>query len=111
MPPRRSPIAIELLILFELVRGGPGHGPLLLRRTHKRLGESGIKLHYGTYYPALVKLESEGLVASTIQPLPWMKRASRPPRVYALTEEGAKEARRLSAMFHKLILPLREASV
>ena len=106
MPARGAPIDVDLLILFELVRGGPGHGPLLLRRVRQRLGNADIKLHYGTYYPALVKLEEKGFVAWTLAPLPWMGHKTRQPKVYALTEEGAKEARRLSAMFHRLILPL-----
>jgi len=109
VPARGAPIDIDLLILFELARGGPGHGPLLLRRVRKRLGDSEITLHYGTYYPALDMLEQKGFVTWTLEPLPWMWHKTRHPKVYALTESGAKEARRLSAMFHRLILPL-EAS-
>ena len=110
MPPRGAPIETDLLILFELARGGPGHGPLLLRRVRQRLGSTDIKLHYGTYYPALEKLEQKGFVTWTFQPLPWMGHKRRRPKVYALTETGAKEARRLSLMFHRLILPI-EATV
>ena len=106
MPARGSPIDIDLLILFELARGGPGHSPLLLRRVRKRLGDSSIKLHYGTYYPAMERLTSNNLVAWTLEPLPWKWHKTRQPKVYALTEKGTQEARRFSKMFHRLILPL-----
>ena len=105
MPPRGAPIDVDLLILFELARGGPGHGPLLLRRVRKRLGDDSIRLHYGTYYPALDKLEQKGFVTWTLQPLPWKWHKTRQPKIYALTENGTLEARRLSSMFHRLILP------
>ena len=105
MPARGSPIDIELLILFELARGGPGHGPLLLRRTRKRLADDGVTLHYGTYYPALERLERKGLVAWTLQPLPWKWHKTRTPKVYALTENGTLEARRLSLLLRRMIVP------
>lgn len=105
MPSRGAPVDIDLLILFELARGGPGHGPLLLRRFRKRIGDCGFKLHYGTYYPALKRLEKKGYVEWTTQPLPWRWHKSRRPKVYALTEKGTSEARRLSGIFHLIILP------
>ena len=105
MPPRGAPIDVGLLILFELARGGPGHSPLLLRRVRKRLGAADIKLTYGTFYPAMERLESKGFVVWTLQPLPWKWHKTRQPKIYALTDTGTLEARRLSEMFHRLILP------
>ncbi len=110
MPARGTPFDIDLLILFELMRGGAGHGPLLLRRTRERLGDSGFTLHYGTYYPALARLLKKGLVTWTLQPLPWGGYKTRPPKIYALTPKGTQEAKRLSALFHKFILPLEALS-
>ena len=105
MAARGSPIDVDLLILFELARGGPGHSPLLLRRIRRRLDAGDIKLHYGTYYPAMDRLERKGFVTWTLQPLPWKWHKTRQPKIYALTENGTQEARRLSSMFHRLILP------
>ena len=110
MPARGAPIDVDLLVLFELARGGPGHGPLLLRRVRDRLRDESLKLHYGTYYPALARLEKKGHVEWTIQPLPWGWHKKRKLKIYALTEKGAQEARRLSRMFHKLILPPKAAA-
>lgn len=110
MPARGAPIDIDLLILFELARGGMGHGPLLLRRVHERLGESGFKLHYGTYYPALKRLLRKELITESLQPLPWKRHTSRPPKVYELTPKGAEEAKRMSAILHQIILPIEMLS-
>ena len=110
MPARGTPIDVDLLILFELARGGMGHGPMLLRRTRERLGNSGFKLHYGTYYPALTRLLKKGFVAWTLQSLPWRAHKTRPPKVYALTPKGTQEVKRMSILFHNLILPLEALS-
>jgi DNA-binding PadR family transcriptional regulator len=108
MPARGYPIDIDAIILFELARGY-GSGPAVWRRARTRMQEQGYKLHSGAWYPAFTRLRDKGLVASARGEAPFRQGKSRIATVYALTEKGAKEARRLSTVLRNLALP--EASV
>ncbi len=61
MPARGFPLDIDALILFELARS-MGSGPELLRRARGRMQTRGYKLNYGSWYPALKRLEARRLL-------------------------------------------------
>jgi DNA-binding PadR family transcriptional regulator len=103
MPARKFPIDIDLIILFELARGA-GSGPDLWCRACQRLRLNGFTLHSGAWYPALGRLYAKGLVCWTKGQRPFDRHRTRIPKYWALTEKGAKEARRLSAVVRALAL-------
>jgi PadR family transcriptional regulator len=73
---------LDLLLLATLRRTGPAHGYALI--TALRTASDGVfDLPEGTVYPALHRLERDGLVASQ-----WAAEAPRRRRVYALTAAG-----------------------
>lgn len=75
---------LDLLLLGVLDRGGPAHGYALIvaLREHSK---GAFDLPEGTVYPALHRLERDGLVASD-----WDAEASRRRRVYRLTPRGER---------------------
>lgn len=82
-----SPLSARAALLQVL--DDPGHGLELIRRVGERTA-GGISLRQGSVYPALRRLEREGLVRS------WMGRPApgggRPRRYYELTPAGVKAA-------------------
>lgn len=83
---------LALMALKTLEATGPLHGYGLARRIEETSGER-LLLNYGTLYPALVKLEQEGYIASE-----WgVSSNNRKAKYYSLTRAGrkqlAKEAR------------------
>jgi DNA-binding PadR family transcriptional regulator len=103
MPARGFPIDIDAIILFELARG-MGSGPELLRRVRGRMQARAYRLNYGSWYPALKRLETKGFVIGGKPPRP---KGRRIPKIYALTDVGRKEARDLSIDIRALLLPLK----
>jgi PadR family transcriptional regulator PadR len=74
---------LDLLLLTTLRDDGPAHGYAVITRLRAQsLGA--FDLPEGTVYPALQRLERDGLVASE-----WDTSASRRRRVYRLTPAGA----------------------
>jgi DNA-binding PadR family transcriptional regulator len=109
MPARGYPLDIDAIILFELARGYAS-GPELWRRARERMREQGYKLHSGAWYPALDRLLTKGLVASGRGEPPFRRGKSRIAKIYILTEQGAKEARRLSEVIRNLMLPVQASA-
>jgi PadR family transcriptional regulator len=72
---------LELLVLTAL-RGGPGYGYSLIRELRERSGGE-FELLEGSIYPALHRLERDGLVTST-----WSEVGGRRRRVYRLSRKG-----------------------
>jgi DNA-binding PadR family transcriptional regulator len=72
---------LDLLLLSVLSRG-PGHGYQVITQL-KVLSDGAFELPEGTVYPALHRLESAGLLAST-----WDVVAGRRRRIYRLTLAG-----------------------
>ena len=73
---------LDLLVLATLRRTGPVHGYGLIAAL--RDGSDGeFDLPEGTVYPALHRLERDGLVVSD-----WSTDTARRRRVYALTKDG-----------------------
>ena len=72
---------LDLLLLSVLSRG-PGHGYEVITRLKVR-SDGAFQLPEGTVYPALHRLESAGLLASS-----WDVVAGRRRRIYHLTAAG-----------------------
>ena len=91
-PPDRTPDRTEvqqgtlaLMILKTLESMGPLHGYGIARRIEQISGDR-LQVNYGTIYPALLKLEQEGAIASE-----WgASENNRRARFYRLTKEGRK---------------------
>ena len=77
---------LALMILKTLETLGPLHGYGIARRIEQTSG-SRLALNYGTVYPALLKLEQEGYIASE-----WgVSENNRKAKYYRLTRAGKKQ--------------------
>lgn len=80
---------LSLMILKTLETMGPLHGYGVARRIEQTSGDA-LSLNYGTVYPALLKLEQEGYIASE-----WgLSENNRKARFYKLTRAGRKQLER-----------------
>jgi PadR family transcriptional regulator PadR len=70
------------LLLLAVLEAGPAHGYAVIESLRKRSGGT-FDLPEGTIYPALHRLEEQGLLASR-----WQDDAPRRKRVYELTARG-----------------------
>ena len=76
---------LALMVLKTLDTMGPLHGYGIARRIEQTSGEL-LSINYGTLYPALLKLEQEGHIASE-----WGRSDNnRRAKFYALTPAGRK---------------------
>ncbi|HEY6553691.1 MAG TPA: PadR family transcriptional regulator, partial [Vicinamibacteria bacterium] len=89
-------------VLQALAR--PLSGQEVVRLLAARSGGR-VRLHYGSLYPTLRRLENDGLVRS------WVQRVGRgrPRRNYELTVAGVEEAPRIRESLRRLIAPLSSA--
>ncbi len=77
---------LALMVLKTLETLGPVHGYGIARRIEQTSGHL-LALNYGTLYPALVKLEQEGFIASK-----WgVSENNRRARYYRLTRAGRRQ--------------------
>jgi PadR family transcriptional regulator len=80
---------LALMILKTLETMGPQHGYGIARRIEQTSGNL-LLVNYGTLYPALLKLEQEGYVASE-----WgLSDNNRRAKYYRLTRAGRKQLER-----------------
>jgi PadR family transcriptional regulator len=80
---------LALMVLKTLETMGPMHGYGIARRIEQTSGDL-LQLNYGTLYPALLKLEQEGYVASE-----WgVSDNNRKAKFYRLTRAGKKQVER-----------------
>ena len=70
------------LLLLAVLQNGPAHGYAIIETLRLRSAEV-FDLPEGTIYPALHRLESQGLLASD-----WSDDTGRRKRVYRLTPKG-----------------------
>ena len=82
MSARSDPHGQLDLLLLSAVSSGPAHGYRVIERLRER-SEGAFELREGTVYPALHRLERDGLLESR-----WADDAPRRRRVYALTPRG-----------------------
>jgi PadR family transcriptional regulator PadR len=79
---------LDLLILRTLETMGPLHGYAIARRIEQVSGES-LQLSQGSVYPALIRLEQEGWIATE-----WgVSETNRRVKFYSLTRAGRKQLR------------------
>jgi PadR family transcriptional regulator PadR len=77
---------LALMVLKTLETMGPQHGYGIARRIEQRSGDL-LSVNYGTLYPALLKLEQEGYIASD-----WgISENNRKAKYYRLTRAGRKQ--------------------
>ncbi len=77
---------LALMVLKTLETMGPLHGYGIARRIEQTSGRR-LAVNYGTIYPALLKLEQEGCVASE-----WgLSENNRKAKYYRLTRAGRKQ--------------------
>jgi PadR family transcriptional regulator, regulatory protein PadR len=77
---------LALMVLKTLELLGPLHGYGIARRIEQTSGDL-LSVNYGTLYPALLKLEQEGYVASE-----WgVSDNNRKAKYYKLTRAGRKQ--------------------
>jgi PadR family transcriptional regulator, regulatory protein PadR len=80
---------LALMILKTLETLGPQHGYGIARRIEQISGNR-LLVNYGTLYPALLKLEQEGYIASE-----WgVSDNNRRAKYYRLTKAGRKQVER-----------------
>ena len=80
---------MALMALKTLEAMGPLHGYGIARRIEQISGDR-LVLNYGSVYPALVKLEQEGCIASE-----WgVSENNRKAKYYRLTAAGRKQLRK-----------------
>ena len=108
MPPSKSEVlqgTLDLLVLKTLDSLGPMHGfgiALRIQQVSKDL----LQLNQGTLYPALLRLEQRGLIASK-----WgVSQNNRKAKYYSLTRAGRKQLEqeveswgRMSAMINRVL--------
>jgi PadR family transcriptional regulator PadR len=76
---------LALMVLKTIEAMGPLHGYGIARRIEQTSGDV-LSLNYGTLYPALLKLEQEGAIASE-----WgASENNRKAKFYKLTRAGRK---------------------
>jgi PadR family transcriptional regulator PadR len=77
---------LALMVLKTLETLGPQHGYGIARRIEQTSGDL-LSVNYGTLYPALLKLEQEGYIASE-----WgASENNRKAKFYKLTRSGRKQ--------------------
>ncbi len=79
------------LLLLAVLEKGPAHGYALIESLRTRSGGT-FDLPEGTVYPALHRLEKDGLLSSY-----WSQDSGRRRRVYQLTPKGVEALARRQA--------------
>ena len=80
---------LALMVLKTLATMGAQHGYGLARRI-EQTSQGKLSINYGTLYPALLKLEQEGLITSA-----WgVSENNRKAKFYKLTRAGRKQIER-----------------
>ncbi len=88
---------LDLLILKTLDAMGPQHGFGIARRI-EQVSADVLELNQGTLYPALLRLEQQGLIGSE-----WgTSTNNRRARFYALTRRGRAELTREIAQWQRV---------
>jgi PadR family transcriptional regulator len=80
---------LSLMVLRTLLTMGEQHGYGIARRI-EQTSQGKLAINYGTLYPALLKLEQEGLITSS-----WgLSENNRKAKFYKLTRAGRKQIER-----------------
>ena len=93
---------LALMVLKTIESLGPLHGYGIARRIEQTSGDR-LSLNYGTLYPALLKLEQEGYLASE-----WgVSDNNRKAKFYKLTAQGRKQLKEAEESFEQLVKGVR----
>jgi transcriptional regulator len=99
MTPDRSDVlygTLGLMVIKTLEALGPLHGYRIARRIEQISGDQ-LSLNQGTLYPALLKLEQSGWIASK-----WgTSESGRRVKIYTLTLAGRKQLDREEAQWQR----------
>jgi PadR family transcriptional regulator PadR len=103
---------LALMVLKTIEAMGPLHGYGIARRIEQTSGNL-LSLNYGTLYPALLKLEQEGSIASE-----WgASENNRKAKFYKLTRAGRKQLQRetrdweqTTAILARFLAPSKESA-
>lgn len=80
---------LSLMVLRTLLTMGEQHGYGIARRI-EQTSQGKLSINYGTLYPALLKLEQEGLISSA-----WgLSDNNRKAKFYKLTRAGRRQIER-----------------
>ena len=88
---------LDLLILKTLASRGPIHGYGITAHI-QRISESALRVEEGSLYPALRRLEQDGLIQSDWR----LSETNRRARFYQLTAKGRKHLKAVEASWHNL---------
>ncbi|HEX5412740.1 MAG TPA: PadR family transcriptional regulator [Terriglobia bacterium] len=80
---------LDLMVLKTLETMGPMHGFGIARRI-EQVSENLLELNQGTLYPALIRLEQKGWIASKTG----VSENNRRARFYSLTRAGRRQLKR-----------------
>ena len=87
---------LALMVLKTLETMGPLHGYGIARRIEQTSGDL-LSLNYGTLYPALLRLEQEGAIASE-----WgVSENNRKAKFYSLTRTGRRQLHNETRNWHQ----------
>ena len=88
---------LDLMVLKTLDTLGPQHGYGIAQRL-MQVSDSALQLNQGTLYPALLRLEQRGWIASK-----WgTSENNRRARFYSLTRNGRKQLQREADDWHRM---------
>jgi PadR family transcriptional regulator PadR len=89
---------LDLMVLRTLESMGPQHGFGLAKRI-QQISEGALELNQGTLYPALLRLEQKGWIASE-----WgASEANRRAKFYSLTPAGRRQVTRESRDWERTV--------
>lgn len=88
---------LDLMVMTTLDTLGPQHGYGIAQRL-LQISDSALQLNQGTLYPALLRLEQRGWIASK-----WgTSENNRRARFYSLTRAGRRQLRRETDDWHRM---------
>jgi PadR family transcriptional regulator len=104
--------ALDLMVLRALDSLGPQHGYGIARRI-EQMSAAALSLNQGTLYPALLRLEQQGWIASK-----WgASENNRRARFYSLTARGRRHLQKetarwshVSAILARFLAPTEDLS-
>ena len=102
-PPNEVPYGtLDLMVLKTLAALGPQHGYGIARRI-EQVAEGALELNQGTIYPALLRLEQKGWIASD-----WgVSENNRRARFFTITRAGRKQMEREAESWARVMVILQ----
>jgi transcriptional regulator len=103
MPQQPVPYGtLDLMVLKTLDAMGPQHGYGIARRI-EQAAQGSLALNQGTIYPALIRLEEKGWIASQ-----WgASEKNRRARFYSITRAGRKQLEAESQSWERTVAMMR----